>query len=120
MIFISSEGGREGGREELVSGTISEKSAKTADLSQGKSPGCERASKSLSMSQKQFPFVGEFLRGLCGLPVIMSTKILDFSTLFPLCPHLELIYIIKFTQPPLLCTLFHDPPPMQTYFMDAP
>ena len=29
----------------------------------------------------------------------------------PPCPHLDLIYTIKFTQPPLLCLLFHDPPP---------
>ena len=40
----------------------------------------------------------------------------------PPCPHLELIYALNFTQPPLLHLLFHDPPspPMQTSYLDAP
>ena len=60
-VFLRGEGGEEEADdfhqqpEELVSSTISEKSAKTADLSRGKS-------RRVSMSQKQFPLVGEFLR----------------------------------------------------------
>ena len=35
----------------------------------------------------------------------------NFRIFLPLppCLHLELIFTIKFTQPPLLCPLFHDP-----------
>ena len=36
----------------------------------------------------------------------ICTKISDFFTP-SLCPHLELISTIKFTQPPLLCLTFH-------------
>ena len=32
-----------------------------------------------------------------------------FLTTSPPCLHLDLIYITKFTQPPSLCPLFHDP-----------
>ena len=51
-----------------------------------------------------------------------TAKFSDFLTPSPPCPHLDLIYTIKFTQPPLLRTLIHDPlpPPMRTYLMDAP
>ena len=40
----------------------------------------------------------------------------------PPCPHLELIYGIKFTQPTLPCPFFHDPLPplMQTSYLEAP
>ena len=38
-------------------------------------------------------------------------KILGFFDPLPPCPHLDLIYTIKFKQPPLLRTLFNDPPP---------
>ena len=34
--------------------------------------------------------------------------------------HICLICTKKFTQPPLICQLFHDPPPMRTSLMDAP
>ena len=44
------------------------------------------------------------------LPLMTTTKIADFL-LPPPCPHLELINSIKFKQPPLLCPLFHYPPP---------
>ena len=37
-----------------------------------------------------------------------SVKLLDFLPPPP-CPHLELIYTTKFTQPPIPCPLFHDP-----------
>ena len=48
-----------------------------------------------------------------------STKISDFLTPSPPCPHMELIHTIKFTQPHLL---FHDrhPPPKRTSYMEAP
>ena len=45
------------------------------------------------------------------LPDVMSAKCLDLLDLFPPCPHLELICSIKCTQPPLLLSLFQDPPP---------
>ena len=51
---------------------------------------------------------------------MMSAKFLDSSD--PPCPHLELICSIKFTQPPCLHPLFHDPlpPQMRTSFLEAP
>ena len=52
-------------------------------------------------------------------PFMMSTKFSAFLTP-PLCLHLELLYTIKFTQPPLLPPIFHDPPPMQTSYLKAP
>ena len=30
------------------------------------------------------------------------------------------MFTIKYTQPPILHTLYHDPPRMCTYFMDIP
>ena len=38
-----------------------------------------------------------------------SSKFSDFLTPTP-CPHLDLIYTMRFTQPPLLRQLFHDLP----------
>ena len=50
-------------------------------------------------------------KGVGELPDMMSAKIWDFSTPFPpFCPHEELVYTIKFTQPPLLRLRFHFPP----------
>ena len=46
---------------------------------------------------------GAYINDIC--------KILGFFDPLPPCPHLELIYTIQFTQPPLLCPLFYDPPP---------
>ena len=46
-----------------------------------------------------------------------SATFLDFLT------HLEVIYTIEFTQPPLQRPLFHDPPPaqpMRTSYLEAP
>ena len=40
-----------------------------------------------------------------------SANFSDFLTPSPPCLHLELIYILKFMQPPLLRPLFHDPLP---------
>ena len=47
-------------------------------------------------------------------------KIFGFFT--PPCQHLELICSMKFTQPPLLRPLFHEPSPplMRTSYLDAP
>ena len=52
---------------------------------------------------------------------MMSAKFSDFLTPSP-CLHLELISTIKFTQPPLLHPLFHDPPPplMRISYLEAP
>ena len=56
----------------------------------------------------------------------MGASINDVHKMFgffdPPCPHFELIYCIKFTQSPLLCPLFHEPPPplMRTSYLDAP
>ena len=50
----------------------------------------------------------------------MSTKMLDLSPPPPPCPHLEMIYTVKFIQPLLLRPLFHDPPTMRTSYLDAP
>ena len=56
------------------------------------------------------------------LPDMRSAKISKFLTPFHPCPHLNLIYSIKFTQPPLLHLLFHDHPPplMRTSYLEAP
>ena len=50
-----------------------------------------------------------------------STNHLDILTPSP-CPHFELINTIKFTQPPLLRLLLHNPLPllMRTSYLDAP
>ena len=48
-------------------------------------------------------------RALRGHPLKTSTKFSDFLTPTP-CPHLDLIYTMRFTQPPLLRQLFHDLP----------
>ena len=47
---------------------------------------------------------------LMELPDMMSTKYSEFLPPPP-CPHLDLIYTIKFTQPPLLRLHFHGPLP---------
>ena len=47
---------------------------------------------------------------LWDLPLMTSAKFLGFWPPSPPCPHLDLIYTIKFTQPLLLHPLFHDPP----------
>ena len=47
-------------------------------------------------------------------------KIFGFFDLLPPCPHLVLTYTLKFTQPPLLHLLFHDPPLMRTSYLEAP
>ena len=63
------------------------------------------------------------------LPTLLTTmeasrydvhKIFGFLT--PPCPHLDLIYITKFTQPHLQFPLFHDPlpPPKETSYTEAP
>ena len=44
----------------------------------------------------------------------------DFLTRSPPCPHLDLIYTIKFTQPPLFHLLFRDPLPAQTIICTCP
>ena len=51
-----------------------------------------------------------------GHPLMMSTKFSDFLNPLTPCPHLELIYDMKFTQ---LRPLFHDPlpPPMRTSYL---
>ena len=56
-----------------------------------------------------------------------GSSINDVSKIFrflpiPPCLYLELIYAIKFTQPPLLHPLFHDTPPptMWTSYLEAP
>ena len=49
------------------------------------------------------------LRTVWELPLMTSTKFLEFLPAPP-CPHLERIYYTKFSQPPLLRLLFHDPP----------
>ena len=41
---------------------------------------------------------------------MMSGIFSNLLTHSPPCPHLDLIYTIKFTKPPVLCPLFHDPP----------
>ena len=41
-------------------------------------------------------------------------KNFGFFDILPPCPHLDLIYALKFTQPPFLRPHFHDPPPMRT------
>ena len=48
-----------------------------------------------------------------------STKFWDFLTPSPL---FAFYYTIRFTQPPLLRPLFHDPPPppMRTSYLEAP
>ena len=54
-----------------------------------------------------------------GLPLMMSTKILDFFDQ----PYtlLELVCNIKYTQPLLICPLLHDPPPpRRTSYLEAP
>ena len=56
------------------------------------------------------------------LPDMLSAKLSAFLTpSFP-HPHLELIYTVKFTEPPLLSPLFHDPLPplMRTSYLEAP
>ena len=49
-------------------------------------------------------------------------KIFGFFDPLSPCLNLELINIIKFTQSPFLCPLFHDPlpPPMRTSYLEAP
>ena len=51
-----------------------------------------------------------------------STEFSGFLTPSPPCLHLDLIYTIEFTQPPLLRPLFHDLPPplMRTSYLEAP
>ena len=45
-------------------------------------------------------------------------KFFGYFDPLPPCPHLDLICSIKFTYPPLLRLLFHNPPPpMQTSYM---
>ena len=44
-------------------------------------------------------------------------KIFGFFDPLPPCPHLVLTYTLKFTQPPLLHLLFHDPPLMRTSYL---
>ena len=62
-------------------------------------------SQSLAAAPPSAPILpGEF-------PDMMSAKFSAFLTPSLLCPHLDLIYAMKFTQPPLLCPLFHDHPP---------
>ena len=51
---------------------------------------------------------------------MMSTKFSDILTPFFPCPHLDLIYTIKFMQTLLLRLLLHDPPLMWTSFLEAP
>ena len=47
-------------------------------------------------------------------------KSFAFYDPLPPCPHLDLIYTMKFIQPPSLRLLFHEPPPMWTSYLDAP
>ena len=47
------------------------------------------------------------LNSFWELPDMMPAKFSEFSA----CPHLDLIYAIKFMQPPLLRPLLHDSPP---------
>ena len=60
------------------------------------------------------------IRVLWELPEMMSEIFLAFLTPSLPCPHLDLIYIMKFAQPPLLHPLFHDFPPMWTSYLEAP
>ena len=57
-----------------------------------------------------------------GSSIYDIPNISGFFDLLPLCPHLELIYMIKLSQPPLLRPLFHDPLPplMRTSYLEAP
>ena len=54
---------------------------------------------------------------------MMSTNFSEFLTHSLPCPHLDLSYTIKFTQP-FLRLLFHDPlplpPPMHTSYLETP
>ena len=74
----------------------------------------------LRRRRSKFPFDRETET---RLPLMMSPKILEFLSPPP-CAHLELIHAIKFTQSPLLCPLFHDPPPPSDvdiiFYLEAP
>ena len=60
-------------------------------------------------------------RPLRELPFVTSAKFSAFLTPPP-CPHLHLIFTIKFTQHPSQHALFHDPPSplMWTSYLEAP
>ena len=49
-----------------------------------------------------------------------SAEFSDFLTPSPPYLQVELICSIKFTQPPLLRPLFHDPPSMRTSYLEPP
>ena len=63
---------------------------------------------------------GSAIFDVSELPDKVSAKFLSFLTLYPLVRIW--IYTIKFTQPPLLRPLFHDPfpPPIRTSYLEAP
>ena len=63
-----------------------------------------------------------FVLGASRYDVGKSFRSFDFDWPLPLCRHLDLIYTMKFMQPPLLCPLLHDPllPPMRTSYLEAP
>ena len=54
--------------------------------------------------------LASFEHSVRDLPDIMSANFLFFWLPLP-CLHLDLIYTIKFIQPPLLCRLVHYPTP---------
>ena len=61
------------------------------------------------------------IRGLRELPDMTSAKFSDFLALPP-CPHLDLIYALKFMQPPFYIrfSMTPLPPLMWTSYVEAP
>ena len=60
------------------------------------------------------------ITALMGHVHMMSAKCSDFFDVLPLVCIGQLIYTIKFTQPPLLCLLFGMPLAVQTSYLHAP